>query len=138
MKQFLKELEIKTHGKSLNDFTLQVERIVEKSLIKTGIINLSILHTSASLIIQENADPDVARDILLFFEKLVPENNLYFHSSEGYDDMPAHLRSILTQSNITLSIKNKKLVIGKWQGIFLFEHRNFPKNRLIYIHIIGD
>ena len=138
MKQFLNELQIKTNGKSLIDITKMVFNKVAESDINNGLINLSILHTSASLIIQENADSNVKKDILDFFDYLVSEKRNYFHSEEGLDDMPALIKTILTQTNLTLSIKNGKLILGTWQGIFLFEHRNTGKKRYIQLHLIGE
>ena len=103
------------------------------------IINLSIQHTSASLIIQENADPDVQLDLLNFFDKIAPmKNNLYIHNAEGKDDMPAHIKSAITNNQISLSIKDQKLLLGTWQGIYLFEHRLNPQSRIIIHHFIGD
>ncbi len=138
MKQFLEKIEIQTNGKSLIDITKIISGLIFKSELQKGLINLSILHTSASLIIQENADKSVQKDILDFFEIIVPENAKYSHISEGLDDMPAHLKTILTQTNLTLSIINKKLIIGDWQGIFLFEHRYSDKIRFIQAHMFGE
>tara|TARA_B100001248_G_scaffold254534_1_gene233029 strand:+ start:727 stop:1038 length:312 start_codon:yes stop_codon:yes gene_type:complete len=102
-------------------------------------LNMSIQHTSASLIVQENADPDVQKDLINYFDKLVPMNEkLYIHSSEGKDDMPAHIKSALTNNQISLSIKNSKLILGTWQGIYLFEHRLKSHKRTIVHHYIGD
>jgi len=102
-------------------------------------LNISILHTSASLLIQENADDDVQKDLLNFYDKLAPmDNDLYIHNTEGKDDMPAHIKSSLTNSNLTLSIKNNKLALGVWQGIYLFEHRTEIQLRKIFLHILGD
>ena len=104
-----------------------------------GIINISIQHTSASLIIQENADPDVQTDLINFFNKLVPmDNSLYIHTTEGKDDMPAHIKSALTNNQISLSVKNNELLLGTWQGLYLFEHRIEKQNRLIVLHYLGD
>ena len=102
-------------------------------------MNLSIQHTSASLIIQENADPDVQEDLINYFNKLVPmDEKLYTHTTEGKDDMPAHIKSALTNSQISLSIKNSKLLLGTWQGIYLFEHRLSPSKRIIVHHFVGE
>ena len=104
-----------------------------------GIINISIQHTSASLIIQENADPDVQTDLINFFNKLVPmDNSLYIHTTEGKDDMPAHIKSALTNNQISLSVKNNELLLGTWQGLYLFEHRIEKQKRLIVLHYLGD
>ena len=113
--------------------------IVENTSIKEGILNLSILHTSASLIVQENADQDVKKDLLNFFDITVPmDPSLYAHNIEGKDDMPAHIKTALTSTHITLSIRSKKLVLGTWQGIYLFEHRLINQNRTILAHILGN
>ncbi len=131
-------LEIKTSGQRLYDFTKQTENWIKKNKFSEGIINLSIQHTSASLIIQENADPDVQTDLINYFDKLVPmEKSLYRHIAEGKDDMPAHIKSALTNSQISLSVKNKKLLLGTWQGIYLFEHRLNPTSRTIVHHFFG-
>ena len=121
------------------EFTDQTLNWIEKNNFKNGILNLSIQHTSASIIVQENADPDVQTDLINYFDKLVPMNNkLYVHTTEGKDDMPAHIKSALTNNQISLSIKNKKLLLGTWQGIYLFEHRLNPQNRTIIHHFIGE
>jgi secondary thiamine-phosphate synthase enzyme len=137
--QSFEELSIKTNGNKLIKLTEKVLNFVDHSKISNGILNISILHTSASLIIQENADHDVQKDILNFYDKLVPmDENLYIHNTEGKDDMPAHIKSTLTNSNLTLSIKNKKLILGTWQGIYLFEHRTKSYIRKILLHILGE
>ena len=124
MIQFFKEIKIKTNGQKLIEITSKVLDIVESASIKEGILNLSILHTSASLIVQENADQDVKKDLLNFFDSTVPmDPSLYIHNIEGKDDMPAHIKTALTNTHITLSIRSKKLVLGTWQGIYLFEHQ---------------
>ena len=111
----------------------------KKNNFKNGILNLSIQHTSASLIVQENADPDVQTDLINYFNKLVPMNNkFYIHTTEGKDDMPAHIKSALTNNQISLSIKNGNLLMGTWQGIYLFEHRINPNFRTVIHHFIGD
>ena len=133
------ELNIKTKGQGLYDFTKETISWVTKQKIHSGILNLNILHTSASLTIQENADPDVLYDINNFFNKLIPmNNNLYKHTTEGIDDMPAHLKSVLTNNQLTLSVKNKKLILGTWQALYLFEHRLKNQNRTISHHLMGD
>ena len=122
--QIFYELIVKTKGQGLYDFTKETIDWVKKQKIHSGILNLNILHTSASLTIQENADPDVLYDIKNFFDKLVPMNNdFYKHTTEGIDDMPAHLKTMLTNTQLTLSVKNKKVILGTWQGLYLFEHR---------------
>ena len=132
-------LEIKTKGQKLYNFTDKTEEWVKKNKFSNGIINLSIQHTSASLIVQENADPDVQSDLLNYFDKLVPMNEkLYSHTTEGKDDMPAHIKSALTNNQISLSIKNSQILLGTWQGIYLFEHRLAPTKRIIIHHFIGE
>ena len=139
MKQIFYELVLKTKGLGLYDFTEQAKKFVDKNKLSNGILNLNILHTSASLIIQENADPDVLDDLNIFFKKLVPMNNkLYKHIVEGKDDMPAHIKSALTNSHLTLSVKDKKIILGTWQGLYLFEHRIENKTRKISCHFLGQ
>ena len=139
MKQEFFNLEIETYGQNLYEFTDQINLWIEKNKFKEGIINLSILHTSASLIIQENADPDVKTDLLDYFDKLAPMNNkLYKHTAEGKDDMPAHIKSALTNNQISLSVKKGVLLLGTWQGLYLFEHRINTQNRSIMFHYLGD
>tara|TARA_Y100001935_G_C17075268_1_gene393598 strand:- start:100 stop:519 length:420 start_codon:yes stop_codon:yes gene_type:complete len=132
-------LEIKTNGQKLYDFTNQTEDWVKKNNFKNGILNLNIQHTSASLIVQENADPDVQTDLINYFDKLVPMNNdLYVHTIEGKDDMPAHIKSALTNNQISLSIKDSSLLLGTWQGLYLFEHRLHSQKRKIIHHFLGE
>tara|TARA_B100000029_G_scaffold17647_1_gene18040 strand:- start:1531 stop:1950 length:420 start_codon:yes stop_codon:yes gene_type:complete len=139
MKQFFHEIKINTKGQGLYDFTNQTISWLNKQEVKSGILNINILHTSASLLIQENADPDVLYDLKKFFDKLIPmDNKLYKHTTEGKDDMPAHIKSALTNNNLTLSIKNKKLMLGTWQGLYLFEHRIEEHTRILSHHLIGD
>ena len=138
MKQEFFNLEINTKGQGLYEFTNQTTEWIEEKNFENGILNLSIQHTSASLIVQENADPDVQTDIINYFNKLVPmDNKLYIHTTEGKDDMPAHIRSSLTNNQISLSIKNKKLLLGTWQGLYLFEHRTDNHTRSIIHHFLG-
>ena len=133
------DLEIITNGQRLYNFTNETNKWIEKNNFSNGIINLSILHTSASLLVQENADPDVQEDLINFFDKLVPMDlNLYKHNTEGKDDMPAHIKSSLTNNQISLSLKNKKLVLGVWQGLYLFEHKLGSGKRIINHHFIGE
>ena len=121
------------------DFTSKAINWLKEQEIKNGILNINILHTSASLVIQENADPEVLNDLENFFHKLVPmDNKLYKHTTEGKDDMPAHIKSTLTNNQLTLSIKNKKMILGTWQGLYLFEHRLEKNTRLLSFHLIGD
>ncbi len=139
MEQIFHEIEINTDGQGLYDFTNQTKSWVSKQKISNGMLNINILHTSASLLIQENADPDVLYDLKSFFNKLVPMNNkLYKHTTEGKDDMPAHIKSALTNNQITLSIKNKKLILGTWQALYLFEHRLEKHTRILSHHLIGN
>ena len=139
MKQIFHEITIKTNGSGLYDFTEQTQDFVNKNKLLNGILNLNILHTSASLLIQENADPDVLYDLKNFFDKLAPmNNNLYKHTTEGKDDMPAHIKSALTNNQLTLSLKNKELMIGTWQGLYLFEHRLEQHTRTLSHHLIGN
>jgi len=139
MKQEFFNLEIKTNGQKLYEFTEQTIEWIKQNKFNNGILNLSIQHTSASLIVQENADPDVQTDLINYFDKLAPMNNkLYVHTTEGKDDMPAHIKSALTNNQISLSIKDSELLLGTWQGLYLFEHRLEPQNRIIIYHFIGD
>ncbi len=138
MKQIFHELIVKTNGPGLYDFTEQTQDFVNKNKLFNGILNINILHTSASLTIQENADPDVLYDLNNFFKKLVPmDNKIYKHSTEGKDDMPAHIKSTLTNSHLTLSVKENKIILGTWQGLYLFEHRLENHTRKISHHFIG-
>ena len=139
MKQEFLNLSINTNGQKLYEFTDQIINLIKKSNFKNGILNLSIQHTSASLIVQENADPDVQTDLINYFNKLAPmDNSLYVHTTEGKDDMPAHIKSSLTNNQITMSIKNGDLILGTWQGLYLFEHRLEPQIRKIVFHFLGD
>ena len=139
MKQEFYNLQIDTNGQKLYEFTNQTIEWINKNIFKNGILNLSIQHTSASLIVQENADPDVQTDLLNYFDKLVPmHDKLYVHTTEGKDDMPAHIKSALTNNQISLSIKDGELLLGNWQGLYLFEHRLETQNRTIIHHYIGD
>jgi len=139
MKQEFFEFKIKTNGQKLYEFTEQTINWIKNNNFNNGIINLNIQHTSASLIVQENADPDVQTDLINYFNKLVPmDNSLYIHTTEGKDDMPAHIKSSLTNNQITLSVKGGKLILGTWQGLYLFEHRINPQSRKIIFHFLGD
>ena len=139
MKQEFYNLQIVTNGQKLYEFTNETITWVEKNKFKEGILNISIQHTSASLIIQENADPDVQLDLINYFNKLVPMNSdIYIHNTEGKDDMPAHIKSALTNNQITLSVKNGKILLGTWQGIYLFEHRVKSHKRKIIHHFLGE
>jgi len=139
MKQEFYNLKINTNGQKLYEFTEETIEWINKNNFKNGIINLSIQHTSASLIVQENADPDVQKDLINYFDKLAPmDNKLYVHTTEGKDDMPAHIKSALTNNQISLSVKDRELLLGTWQGLYLFEHRLEPQNRTIIHHFIGE
>ena len=138
MRQYSNKIQITSNGICIKNITQSVKKIVSQSEIKNGIINLSILNTTASLLIQENTDPDVLKDIEIFFKKLVSMDENYNHSSEGLDDMPAHIKATLTNSNLTLSIIDSSLQLGVWQGIYLFEHRIITKTRTVLVHILGS
>lgn len=139
MKQYQKAVSIKTVGKSLHKITSQINKVVAESQISTGLCMVFVRHTSASLIIQENADPDVLQDLENFFAKLVPEDSMaYLHSAEGLDDMPAHIRSALTHTSEQIPISRGSLVLGTWQGIYLWEHRQRSHHREIMVHILGE
>ena len=139
MRQEFFNYQVNTNGQQLYEFTSEIVQWVNKNEFKNGILNLNIQHTSASLIVQENADPDVQTDLVNYFNKLVPmDKSLYIHTTEGKDDMPAHIKSSLTNNQITLSIKNSKIILGTWQGLYLFEHRLDPQKRKILFHFLGD
>ena len=139
MRQNFFNLVVNTSGQRLYEITDQTIEWIEKNNFTNGMLNMSIQHTSASLIVQENADPDVQKDLINYFDKLVPmDDQLYIHSSEGKDDMPAHIKSALTNNQISLSIKESRLILGTWQGIYLFEHRLDSHKRTIVHHYIGD
>ena len=139
MKQNFYNLEINTNGQKLYEFTDRTIEWINKNKFKDGMLNLSIQHTSASLIVQENADPDVQTDLLNYFNGLAPmDNKLYTHTTEGKDDMPAHIKSALTNNQISLSVKDSQLLLGTWQGLYLFEHRLNPQKRKIIHHFLGN
>ena len=139
MKQEFFNLQVNTNGQKLYEFTDETINWISKNNFKNGMLNLSIQHTSASLIVQENADPDVQTDLINYFDKLAPmDNKLYVHTTEGKDDMPAHIKSALTNNQISLSVRNGKLLLGTWQGIYLFEHRLKNQKRTITHHYLGD
>ena len=133
------DLKFTTNGQKLYDFTNDIKQWINKNKFINGFVNISIEHTSASIIVQENADPDVQSDLLTYFDKLAPMNNdLYTHTTEGKDDMPAHIKSALTNNQISLSLKNGNLLLGTWQGVYLFEHRLIAQKRSIILHFLGD
>lgn len=134
---FQKDFSISTSGQGLIEITNQIEEIVAKSPTDQGLCNIFIKHTSASLLIQENASPDVLTDLNNFFKQLVPESGSYLHSIEGLDDMPAHIKNALTDTSLLIPVKNGRLDIGTWQGIFLFEHRHSKFKREINVSIFN-
>ena len=139
MKQAFKEIKIATEGRGFTDFTAEVNRELSKSGLKDGLCTLHVQHTSASLLIQENADPDVRSDLESFFTKLVPDGDrLFVHTAEGPDDMPAHVRSALTCVNLSIPFRAGQLSLGTWQGIYLWEHRRHPHRRIVSLHFIGE
>lgn len=130
---------IHTHGKGTTEITSQIAAIVSRSSIQNGTVTVFVRHTSASLVIMENADPSARRDLEMFFEKLVPENTPWFiHTLEGPDDMPSHIRMALTRTSEVIPIIDGKMTLGTWQGIFLFEHRSRPHTRQIAVSVIGE
>lgn len=134
-----KILKVQTTGKSFHNITYPIQDLVSESSVKVGLCTIFVRHTSASLVIQENADPDVLKDLANFFSQLVPEDGKsYIHDSEGNDDMPAHIRSALTRTSEQIPISEGKLVLGTWQGIYLWEHRQHPHYRQIVIHVSGN
>lgn len=139
MKHYQKAIRIKTAAKSMHKITDKLHDIVNDSGVKIGLCTVFVRHTSASLLIQENADPDVLQDLENFFAKLVPEDpNRYIHNAEGPDDMPSHIRSVLTNTSEQIPISQGRLVLGTWQGVYLWEHRQYSHLREIVVHIIGE
>ena len=139
MTQHTHSLQILTRGKGLYPFTREVAQWVTSLKIDTGLLTVFVQHTSASLAIQENADPDVVRDLADYFERLAPENDpQYRHQDEGPDDMPAHIRSALTATSLTIPIVHGRMALGTWQGIYLFEHRSSPHRRTVVLHLLGE
>ncbi|HEU0122257.1 MAG TPA: secondary thiamine-phosphate synthase enzyme YjbQ [Bryobacteraceae bacterium] len=139
MRQAVTSIQISTRGKGLYEFTEEVERWVSEEQVQTGLLTLFIRHTSASLTIQENADPDVVADLNDWFGRLVQENDPHFrHTLEGPDDMPAHIRSALTATQLSVPVMNGRMALGTWQGIYVFEHRRSPHRRVVAVHFIGD
>ena len=137
MKQFIEKIKVQTKAFEILNISNKIDDLVKQSKIVNGLLNLSVLHTSCSLLIQENADSTVLMDIRKFLDEVAPEKD-YFHDTEGPDDMPAHLKTLLTQTNLTISVKNKLIVLGVWQGIFLLEHRQSGKNREVFFHLMGE
>ncbi len=139
MRQLTHQIAVKTNGRRLYDITPQVLSWAAQSGIKTGLLNLYIQHTSASLLINENYDSDVLVDMESFFARLVPDGDaLFIHTVEGPDDMPAHVRSALTQTSLAIPVLEGKVALGQWQGIFLYEHRLMSNNRRVLLHLIGE
>ena len=139
MKQIEFQFSFSTKGRGIYAISNKVESWVQNQKIHSGLLTLFIPHTSASLLIQENADPDVLKDLDRFFNRLVPDGDpLYDHQAEGPDDMPAHIRSALTQTQLSIPIRNKEMALGIWQGIYLFEHRVHPHTRNILLHLLGE
>lgn len=139
MKQFHETLSIKAQGRRLYDITPQVLQWVQQTGMQSGLLTLYIQHTSASLLINENYDRDVLVDMEAFFNRLVPDgDDLFIHTVEGPDDMPAHVRTALTQTSLSIPVLQGRVALGQWQGIFLFEHRHMPANRRVLMHVIGE
>jgi secondary thiamine-phosphate synthase enzyme len=139
MKQYSHEISLSTRGKGLYDFTRQVTSWLDECKIQTGMLTLFVQHTSASLTVQENADPDVILDLNDFFGRIAPENDRrYRHTAEGPDDMPAHIRAALTQTHLSIPVARGRMALGTWQGIYLFEHRNASHRRHVAAHLIGE
>jgi secondary thiamine-phosphate synthase enzyme len=139
IRQTLDRLTVPTRARGFYEITRDVESCVEQAMVQTGLCTLHLQHTSASLLIQENADPDVRRDFERFFARLVPDGDpLFVHTVEGADDMPAHVRTALTAVNLSIPIAQGRLCLGTWQGIYIWEHRTTPHRRTVVVHIIGD
>ena len=134
----IEQLSFKTDGYQIVNITENIEELVRRHEFKKGLVNLSILHTSASLTVQENASKDVLKDISAFLSNLAPESANYLHDVEGADDMPAHLKTLITNTNLTVSVVSNKLVLGVWQGIYLCEWRKFGRTRSIIVHLLGE
>jgi secondary thiamine-phosphate synthase enzyme len=139
LRQSFHELTIPTRGRGFYEFTRAVESWVGENQFKDGLLTLHLRHTSASLLIQENADPDVRRDLEAFFERLIPDGDpLFIHTTEGADDMPAHVRTALTAVNLSIPVRGSRPALGTWQGIYLWEHRARPHSRRVALHFIGE
>jgi secondary thiamine-phosphate synthase enzyme len=139
VKQFTHQIHISTHGKGLYDFTREITSWLQGHQTETGLLTVFCQHTSASLVIQENADPDVVADLADFFSRLVPEDTrLYRHTAEGPDDMTSHIRSALTNTHLSIPIRNGKLALGTWQGVYLFEHRERAHRRSVVLHLLAE
>ena|SRR5947209_8681737 len=139
MRQFTHRIDVPTRGKGLYEFTRGIETWLRDCKITTGLLTVFVQHTSASLTVQENADPDVVRDLNDFFGRIAPEDNrLYRHTAEGPDDMPAHIRAALTLTQLSVPVVNGELSLGTWQGVYLFEHRSHPHRRSVILHLLGE
>ena len=138
LRQHQREITVATRGPGLVDITPAVAGAVADAAVATGLATAFVRHTSASLLVQENADPDVQRDLAAFFRRLVPDGDpLFIHTTEGPDDMPAHVKAALTQTSLAIPVTGGRLALGTWQGIYLFEHRHAPHRRSVVVHIIG-
>ena len=137
MEQYIETISLLTKGQGLYEITSEISKWLNKQKIKNGLLTIFLQHTSCSLLIQENADPDVQKDLKKFFDQIVPENNNYIHQSEGPDDMPAHIKTTLMQTQLSIPVENHQMVLGTWQGIYIFEHRKKTHNRQIKLHFIG-
>jgi secondary thiamine-phosphate synthase enzyme len=138
MEQSSETFDINTNGPGLYEFTAQLTRWCENQSLKEGLLTLFIKHTSASLTIQENADPDVCHDLQAFFERIAPRNGPYLHDAEGPDDMPAHIKTALTQTHLSIPLQQGRLALGTWQGVYVFEHRDHRQSRKIAAHLLGE
>lgn len=139
MRQIIKEITIRTSGPGLTEFTRDAETLVRDGAAVTGLLTAFVRHTSASLLIQENADPDVQRDLQAFFRRLVPDGDrLFIHTAEGPDDMPAHVKAALTQTSLGIPVIEGRLALGTWQGLYLYEHRQAPHTRRVVLHLLAD
>lgn len=138
MKQAITTLEIPTRGQALYEFTSAIQQWMATQRMQTGLLTVFCRHTSASLLIQENADPSVRRDLSAYFNRIAPEHDAYEHNDEGPDDMPAHLKTALTQVTLSIPMVNGRLVLGTWQGVYLFEHRTHPHRRQVVLHLLGE
>jgi secondary thiamine-phosphate synthase enzyme len=138
MKQTSETFDINTNGPGLYEITAQLSRWCENQGLEDGLLSLFIKHTSASLTIQENADPDVCHDLQAFFERIAPRNGPYLHDAEGPDDMPAHIKTALTQTHLSIPLQQGRLALGTWQGVYVFEHRDHRQSRKVAVHLLGE
>jgi secondary thiamine-phosphate synthase enzyme len=139
LRQWTHTLQVATRGKGLYEFTGQIAAWLAQQGVSTGLLTLFVQHTSASLLIQENADPDVVHDLNVFFSRIAPEDNrLYRHTMEGPDDMPAHIRAALTATQLSIPVERGRMALGTWQGVYLFEHRAAAHRRSVALHLLGD